>query len=77
MTHLKLDSLDQRLLAALDEGFIIDDSGESASISGPSIRIVRTADDKLELTIEFSGVEFPIVLSRTQTLRQLHIAGES
>ena len=76
--RLKFDSLDKRLLAARDPDFVIDASNEAAEVSGPmTIRIVRTADDRLQLTIDFSGVEFPIVLSRTQTLRQLHIAGES
>ena len=77
MPNLKCDSLDRRLISALDESFIIDDSGESASISGLTIKIVRPADDRLELTIEFNNVEFPILMSRTQTLRQLHVAAES
>jgi len=78
MTHLKFDSTDHRILNALDNSFIIDTSGEVASVSGPiTIRMVRIADDRLELMIEFSGTEFPILLSRTQTLRQLHIASES
>lgn len=77
MTSLKFDSLDKRLLTALDPDFVIDASGEAASISGLTIRIVRPADDRLELTIEFNNVELPVLLSRSQTLRQLHIASES
>ena len=40
-------------------------------------KLVRTADDRLQLTIEFSEQEFPILLSRTQTLRELNITDES
>ena len=48
MTHLKFNSLDKRLLAALDPDFAIDDSNEVASIHAGAItiKIVRIADDQ-------------------------------
>ena len=75
---LKLDALDRQMLAALDPDFAVDDNNEVATISGPiTIKIVRTADDRLQLMIEFSEQEFPILLSRSQTLRQLNMVDES
>ena len=78
MTPLKFDSLDRRLLARLDPDFAIDDSGEVASVNGPMrIEIVRVADDQLELTIEFSELEFPILLPRARTMERLGVKDES
>ena len=75
---MKFDSLDRKILAALDDSFIVDDNNEVATITGAiTIKIVRIADDRLELTIEFSELEFPIVLSRAKTLEQLDIADPS
>lgn len=77
MPRLKFDPVDLRLLAAFDSSFIVDDNNELASVSGCKIEIVRIDVDKLELTVVFDKVEFPILMSRSQTLKELHVADDS
>ena len=46
--------------------------------TGAKIELIRIADDRYDLTIDFpTGVQFPILMSRTQTMRTLGIKDES
>lgn len=73
MTRLKFDPVDLRLLAAFNSSVIIDDNNESAVITDCKVTIVRPSDDKLELTIEFAELDFPILLLRSKTLEELGV----
>ena len=75
--RVRFDSRDKAALRKLDNDFTIDASDKVATIAG-DIEIVRVAGDRFQLTITFpGGVEFPILLSRNQTLKQLGFRDES
>jgi hypothetical protein len=75
--YVQLDNQDRAALAILAE-FEISNDGKTAVASGTmEVEIVRPADDRLRLTIEFpSDEKFVIWLSRAQTLKQLNIADD-
>jgi hypothetical protein len=76
--RLQLDFQDRAALRALDGDFAIGADGEIATIADTKVKITRVADDRLQLAIIFpGGVEFPILLSRNQTLKQLGFRDES
>jgi hypothetical protein len=62
--RIPFDNLDRQMLARFDPDVEINGSSEVAVIKGSMrIEIVRVADDKLELTVGFSELDFPILLS--------------
>jgi hypothetical protein len=73
---MKFDSQEKSMLAALDPDFTISADNETAMLNDVKVKIVRVADDRLELTLELASVDFPIALSRTQTLKQLGIKAD-
>jgi hypothetical protein len=76
MPHrIQFDTQDKAALTTLDPEFIISTDGAAASVTGTmSVEIIRPADDRLKLTLQFpNGEEFAILLSRDQTLRHLNI----
>jgi hypothetical protein len=78
MARLKFDSMDRQMLTRFDPDVEISNNDEIAVIKGPMrIEIVRIADDKLELNIGFAELDFPIVLSRSQTMSRLGVKDES
>ena len=72
--RIPFDNLDRQMLARFDSDVEINSSGDIAVITDCKIEIVRVADDKLELTVKFSELDFPILLLRAKTLEQLNIA---
>jgi hypothetical protein len=76
---VQFDSSDKAALHKLDSDFTIDAGGESATIAGDmKIEIIRIAGERYQLVINFpGGMEFPILLSRSQTLKQLSVRDES
>ena len=73
-SNMRLDDQDKQILLALDASFIVDDDKEVATLSGPTtITIIRTAADRLEMTVEFANIDFPIAMLRSQTLKSLGI----
>jgi hypothetical protein len=73
MAHLKFDALDRQILAALDGGFVVEDNELAVLRGAIAIEIVRVADDRLEMMVEFAKVKFPIVMSRSRTAQELGV----
>ena len=71
---MKIDDVDRQILLALDAGFVVEDDEQVATLSGPiTIKVIRDAEDILEMTIEFANIDFPIKMSREQTIKSLRI----
>jgi hypothetical protein len=72
---MKLDPQDRAAFSKLDNDFIVASDGESAKIVGEiTVKMIRTTNDRLQLTLEFPGGEELIVrLARAQLLDQFDI----
>ena len=71
---MQLNTVDEKILTALDASFVVDDDKAVATLSSPiTIKLIRTAADRLEMTIEFRNIDFPIAMLRSQTLKSLGI----
>jgi hypothetical protein len=77
--RVRLDLQDKAALRALDSDFVIAADGEVATIAGDmKVEIIRVADERYQLAINFpGGEEFIILLSRDRTLEQLGVHDES
>jgi len=75
---MRLDAQDNAALRALDDDFTINADGETAVINGEmEIVLVRPADDRFQLTLEFpSGETLDVRIRRAQLLEQLVVEAD-
>jgi hypothetical protein len=75
---MRLDAQDNAALRALDDDFTINADGETAVINGEmEIVLVRPADDRFQLTLEFpSGETLDVRIRRAQLLEQLDVEAD-
>jgi hypothetical protein len=75
---MRLDAQGNAALRALDDDFTINADGETAVINGEmEIVLVRPADDRFQLTLEFpSGETLDVRIRRAQLLEQLDVEAD-
>jgi hypothetical protein len=75
---MRLDAQGNAALRALDDDFTINADGETAVINGGmEIVLVRPADDRFQLTLEFpSGETLDVRIRRAQLLEQLDVEAD-
>ena len=75
---MRLDAQDNAALRALDDDFTINADGETAVINSEmEIVLVRPADDRFQLTLEFpSGETLDVRIRRAQLLEQLDVEAD-